>query len=376
MLRPNTSGTDKDDTDPTGVDASDGEISGDPMTALTSEDEPVTAAEAAKAAAELPAPRTTKAILITWARRVLLVALVGYAGYQLYTQWHEVSKTLLALPWGTLVASFACVFLGIFLSPLIWQIMLSDLGAPVKIRDAAKIYLVGQLGKYVPGSVVAFLMQMELAKAVGVNRARSFTASLLAAGLAVVASLIAGMCALPSFFHGNRELLWLFALLPIGLTALHPRIMTWLVSRVLRLLRRPGLPHPIRGMAITKSVLVALAVYVIFGFHMYLLASSLHHGGFTTLVLCVGAMGLAMTAGLVAFFLPSGIGARELVIVTALTTVMPYGQALALAVVSRLMFTVGDLASAGGAALFAYLRNRQDRTDTAAVPEQAATPAG
>ena len=331
------------------------------MTALTSEDEPAATTDA-------PAPRSAKAVLITWARRVVLVALVLYAGYQLYTQWHEVSKTLLALPWQTLLLSFLCVFVGIFLGPLIWQIMLADLGAPVRVRDAAKIYLVGQLGKYVPGSVVAFLMQMELAKTVGVNRARSFTASLLAAGIAVVASLIAGMCALPAFVRGNHELLWLFALLPIGLVALHPKILTWVVSQVLRLLRRPGLPHPIRGLAIVKSVGVALGVYVVFGVHMYLLVSSLHHGGLNAVVLCVGAMGLAMTAGLVAFFLPSGIGARELVIVTALTTVMPYGQALALAVVSRLMFTIGDLASAGGAALFSYLRNRQQ---AAALPEQA-----
>jgi hypothetical protein len=359
-----TETSDTDDTDDTAASA--GETSGGAMTARTAEDQPIPVAEA-------PAPRTRKALLITWGRRALLLALVVYAGYQLYTQWHEVSKTLLALPWPTLLASFVCVFLGIGLGPLIWKIMLTDLGAPVKVRDAAKIYLVGQLGKYVPGSVVAFLMQMELAKTVGVNRARSFTASLLAAGIAVVASLIAGMCALPAFVRGNHELLWLFALLPVGLVALHPKVLTWIVSRVLRLLRRPGLPHPISGFAILKSVGVALAVYVVFGLHMYLLAGALHHGGLNTVVLCVGAMGLAMTAGLVAFFLPSGIGARELVIVTALTTVMPYGQALALAVVSRLMFTIGDLASAGGAALFAYLRNRQQ---PAALPEQAANPVG
>jgi uncharacterized membrane protein YbhN (UPF0104 family) len=66
-------------------------------------------------------------------------------------------------------------------------------------------------------------------------------------------------------------------------------------------------------------------------------------------------MGLAMTAGLVAFFLPSGIGARELVIVGGLATVLPYGQALALAVVSRLLFTLVELTSAGAAALVVKL---------------------
>jgi hypothetical protein len=363
MLRRIETSVNKEDAteaDPTDADASIGETVGDPMTVPATQD--------TQATPDTTSPRTTKAIVVAWTRRLLVLALVAYAGYQLYTQWHEVSATLLALPWPTLAASFLCVFVGMFLGPVVWQTMLSDLGAPVKIRDAAKIYLVGQLGKYVPGSVVAFLMQMELAKAVGVNRARSFTASLLAAGLAVVASLIAGIAALPAFFRGNHELLWLFVMLPIGLAFLHPKLLTWLVSRVLRLLRRPGLPHPIRGTAIAKGTGVSLGVYVAFGVHMNLLAAALGHGGFATLVLCIGAMSLAMTASIVAFFLPSGLGARELVIVTALTTVMPYGQALALAVVSRLMFVIGDLASAGGAALFAYLRNRRE---PAMVPDPA-----
>ena len=336
--------------------------------------EPAENADNADNAAPAAPARTVKSLIVAWVRRLLVLAVVGYAGYQLVNQWNEVSSTLLALPWPTLVASFAAVFVGIFLGPLVWQTMLADLGAPVKVRDAAKIYLVGQLGKYVPGSVVAFLMQMELAKTVGVNRARSFTASLLAAGLAVVASLIAGMCALPAFFRGNHELLWLFVLLPVGLAFLHPKLMTWLVSKVLTLLRRPALPHPISGRAIVRGVVVSFGVYVAFGVHMYLLISALGYHGVGSVVLCVGAMGLAMTAGLVAFFLPSGIGARELVIVTALVTIMPYGQALALAVVSRLMFTVGDLASAGGAALFAHLRKRQTASARLASVSAAPTP--
>ena len=292
-------------------------------------------------------------------RIVLAVLVVGGVTFAIATNWAEVSADLRRMSPGVIALAALIGCIPPVLTVLVWRRLLADLGSPIHLAPAGGIFFVGQLGKYVPGSVVAFLMQMELAKAVGVNRARSFTASLLAAGLAVVASLIAGMCALPAFFRGNHELLWLFLLLPIGLAFLHPKLLTWLVSRVLRLLRRAPLPYPISVGAIVKGVVVSLGIYVALGVHMYLLISSLGHHGFGALVLCVGAMGLAMTAGLVAFFLPSGIGARELVIVTALVTVMPYGQALALAVVSRLMFTVGDLASAGGAALFAQLRRRQ-----------------
>jgi hypothetical protein len=310
-------------------------------------------------------------MVITWGRRVLVVALVGYVGYQLYSRWHEVSETLLSLPWPTLVLSLACVFLGMLLIPIVLQVLLTDLGTPVRVRDAAKIVLVGQLGKYVPGSVFAVLMQMELAKAVGVSRSRSFTASLLAVGVGVIASLLTGILALPAFFRGSHEVLWLFALLPIGLVFVRPKPLTWLVSLMLRLLRRAPLEQPIRGAAIGKCIGVSVVVYLLWGTHMYLLTSALGYSSGTTFVLCVGALGLAMTAGIIAFFLPSGLGARELVIVTALTVVMPSGPALALAVVSRLMFTVGDLASAGGAALFAYLSDR--RTSALAVPAESST---
>jgi glycosyltransferase 2 family protein len=335
--------------------------------------EPTPEPQAAQATEPVPeqpaaAPKTAKSVVIDWARRLMVVLVLVGAGYTLVKQWPEVSHTLLSLPWPVVVLSFVAVFIGIWLGPIVWQVLLSDLGAPVRIRDACKIYLVGQLGKYVPGSVWAFLLQMELAKTVGVNRARSFTASLLAAGIAVVASLITGVLALPAFFSGNHELLWLFVLLPIGLMFLHPKLLTWLVNKVLRVLRRAPLDAPLGGWAIAKATLLAVLLYAVYGVHMYLLVETLGYPGGQSFVLCIGAMGLAMTAGLIAFFLPSGIGARELVIVTALTTVMPYGQALALALVSRLMFTVADLASAGAAALFAQLSRKAPLPVPDAVP--------
>lgn len=299
--------------------------------------------------------KRTRSVVVTWLRRILVLAVLAGATYQLIDQRHEASTALFSLPWQSVGLSLLLVFLGIWLGPLMWHAILSDLGAPIRVRDAFKIFLVGQLGKYIPGSVWAFLVQMELAKTVGVTRIRSFTASLVAAGLGVVASLIAGTMGLPVVLAGHLELLWLFALLPVGLVFLHPRPLTWLLSFVLRLLRRPPLPHPLTGVVIIKATALAFLAYVAFGGHLWLLANALGSPGFEGLILSIGTMAFAMTVGLLAFFLPSGIGAREVVIVAALATSLPIGQALALAVVSRLMFTIADLASAGGAALVARL---------------------
>ncbi|WP_222262834.1 lysylphosphatidylglycerol synthase domain-containing protein [Modestobacter marinus] len=300
---------------------------------------------------------TWRARLISWGRRLVVLAIVGYATYQVVSQWHQVSHTLSQLPWLRLVLSSAAVTAGVLFSPLVWQAMLDDLGSHVRVREASKIYLVGQLGKYVPGSVMALLLQMELARSFGVSRARSLIASVLTAGVAVIASLLAGTLALPALVRNERTVLWLFMLLPIGLVLLHPRLLTFVVDTLLSVLRREPLSRRLSGRAIGRATGVCLLVYVCYGLHLYVLAGSLDatrhmHGGLL-LLLCVGAMGLAMTAGLVAFILPSGIGARELIVVAALSAVLPYGQALALAVVSRLSFTVVELATAGTAALMA-----------------------
>lgn len=301
----------------------------------------------------VPPVRSRREAVLTWGRRVLVVLVLVGASYQLVVQWPEVSGALRTLPWYSLVLSFLAVAVALWIGPVVWRMVVSDLGSPVRLRNASMIYLVGQLGKYVPGSVWAFLLQMELAKAVGMTRVRSFTASLLTAGLGVVSALIAGVLALPVLLDGHREYLWIFVLLPFGLATLHPRVLTGIVSVALRLVRRPPLAHPLSGSVIARATGLGLVSYVLMGLHLWLLANSLGSPGIKGLALCVGTMSMAMAAGLVAFFLPSGIGAREVVIVAALCTALPAGPALTVALVSRLMFTVVDLALAGGAALIA-----------------------
>ena len=306
---------------------------------------------------------TRRSVLLTWVRRLTVVVVVAFAAVQVAREWPTVSATVRSLPWGHVLLSLVATAAGVLLGPLVWRAALAAMGTGVRIPDAATIYLVGQLGKYVPGSVVALLLQMELARSAGISRARGLTASLLTAGVAVVTSLLAGLLAVPALIRSWPVLLWLFALLPVGLVLLHPTALTSVVDRLLALLRQGPLPQRLAGRAIVRASGLSLLGYVLYGVHLFLLVDTLQGSGSTNrallLLLCVGTMGVAMTAGLAAFVLPSGIGAREAVIVGALTAVLPYGQALALAIVSRVVFTVVELASAAVATLVARFTARR-----------------
>jgi hypothetical protein len=207
------------------------------------------------------------------------------------------------------------------------------------------------------------VLQLELGRRAGLARARVFAATIFSLAVAVVAALIVGSIALQDLIDENASLVWLrwlYVLLPVGLVCLHPRILTALVTFGFRVLRRPRPTHPVRARTVVHSLAWALGSYTCYGVHLWLLARDEAAIGAHQLVLCIGAMGIAMVAGLVAVLLPSGAGVRELVIVTALAPLVGAGTAIAYAAVSRVLFTVADLAMAGGAAaLGAIARRRQ-----------------
>ena len=103
-----------------------------------------------------------------------------------------------------LVLAEVLVLAGLGASVLTWRRAVLELGSSVQPHQAAKIYLVGQLGKYVPGSFWAFLVQMELARKVGVPRSRALTASVVAAGIAVLSGMAVGLLVVPGVADEQR----------------------------------------------------------------------------------------------------------------------------------------------------------------------------
>jgi hypothetical protein len=202
-------------------------------------------------------------------------------------------------------------------------------------------------------------MQMELGRQYGVARPRVLITALYAAGVGVVASLILGSLAIPILIDDHPQLLWLFVLLPIGLVCLHPKVMTWLASIVLKVFRRPPLEHQVSFSVVLRSLAAAVAAYVCYGLHLFILVNSLVDPDVGTLILITGAMSIGFTVGLVAFLLPSGLGAREAVLIGALTMLLTLPEAVAMTVVSRMMFTVADLAAAGAAAIAVLVMRRR-----------------
>lgn len=297
--------------------------------------------------------------LVTVARWALIVVIIGFAVYYLVSQWTEVSEAIRAIAPLSLAVSTVFVLAGLLCGTLSWVTVLNGLGPRVGLLRGAQVLLVGQLGKYVPGSVWAYVMQMELGRHYGILRPRVLVTSLYAAGIGVVSSLLLGALALPIVVEGHEYLLWLFALLPVGLVCLHPRVMTFLASVVLRIFRRPPLDHRVSFRVIAIALGWSLLSYVFYGLHLWILVNSLVDPGIENLILMTGAISLGFTVGLFAFLLPSGVGVREAVLIGVMTVFLTAGQAAGMSLVSRATFTLADLVAAGAAVVVVLIARRR-----------------
>jgi hypothetical protein len=298
-------------------------------------------------------------------RPLIGLGLLAAVVWAVVRQWPQVRETIFAIDVSHLLLSMVLAIAGMVCNVMAFNTVLDALDTRVRSAEAGRCYLVGQLAKYVPGSVWAFVLQMELAKKAGVPRVNGFTATIVTLGLSVVSALVVGLIALPHLLEIGGAAPWLIlALLPIALVCALPPVLTRLVNLLLRLLRRRQLPRALGWTHVGVALVWTSLAWVAFGTHLWLLTSSEANLGPYGWVQSLGVFALAMTASSLALVAPSGIGVREAIIAVALAPALPVGVALGLALASRLVLTVADLLAAAMAALLgARMDRRVAQTD-------------
>ena len=305
-----------------------------------------------------PGERPVVRRLVTAARVLVIVLVVSAVAVVVYRDWTAVSATLAQLSLGTLVLALVLAQVGLAATVMTWRHLLAALGSPLRVPYAGQVFLTGQLARYLPGSVWAFLLQAQLAQRYDVPRTRSLLAVLLAVGVTTVTGLTIAVVAVPVLAAQWGPATWLLLAAPLTLLFLVPRLLTRVSNAALRVLRRPRLAEPIPGRPVALAAGWAVLSWLCYGAHLWVLAASVGGVGAADLPLVTATFALAVCAGFLAFVLPSGVGVREAVLVVGLSTVVPAGAALALALVSRLMCTTADVLGAAGATVAAKVADR------------------
>ncbi|MFB9468715.1 lysylphosphatidylglycerol synthase domain-containing protein [Nonomuraea salmonea] len=271
-----------------------------------------------------------------------LAVALGFGAWAVIREWDAVVAGFARLSVPALAGSLVAVVAALLGAMLTWRTLLADLGSPLPLRPAAKVFFVGQLGKYIPGTVWPMLAQMEMGRDLGVPRPRSATAFFLMMPVQLATGLLVTLVTLGWDRYG-----WLLLFIPLLLVLLEPKVVNAVIGFALRKLKREPLERPLTRRGMLTALAWALAGWVAYGVHLYFVVPQ---GG---LVFAVGAFALSWCLGIMTFVIPAGAGVRELAMVAVLAPQLDRGSAIAVALASRIVIIAGDLICAGTAGIAA-----------------------
>jgi uncharacterized membrane protein YbhN (UPF0104 family) len=297
----------------------------------------------------------TRKKLLTVLRVTIAVVTLAAVVYAVAKNWADVSVHLDKISVATFAWSMLAAVVGTVLTMMGWRTLLRDLGSELHLAAASGVYFVGQLGKYLPGSLWSVLVQADIAAHLKVPRRRTAVAGLLALGFALLTGFLVGLPAASLLLTRSSSEFdwWLLLGIPLLVVLAVPRLLNALIALMLRVLRRPPLDQELSGPAVLRAVAIFIGVWLCFGVHTLLLARAVADDSPGLTAAAVTGYALSVSLGMLTVVLPAGLGAREGLLTLILSTVMPTSAAAAVAIMSRFIVTIVDVAAALGGWLYA-----------------------
>lgn len=290
---------------------------------------------------EVEPDRPTRGKLV-WLQWVFLALVLGFGGWWVVSQWDDLAQAWEAVRFWPVAGALVCGLVGAASAVPIWRTVLSGMGSTLRWRSAARIVLIGQLGKYVPGGIWPVVVQARMAKEEDVPLVRSAAASLMAVIISLISAIALGAVAL-MFAQSQILADWWWVLLaafPL-LALLHPKVIGVLGTIAGKVLRRTVTLPVLSLRTVLLTAAWALAGQVVLGLQYYLLFGMVG-GVWSDPLLAIGLFQLANAAGILVIIAAAGAGPRELILVAGSAAVIGQGPALLAVLLSRAVLTVVD----------------------------------
>lgn len=245
------------------------------------------------------------------------------------------------------LAASALLLAAYFLSAALWGRIVHDLGGPkIAVSESIQLFMIANLGRYLPGKVWQIAGLAALGKTRGVPAATGTGAAVLGQGIALIAASGIGMGAFLTGPEPYRTGGMIGGAVIGGLVLLCaiPRVFSALARAWFRITRTEapeslGTVHGLRwlGLYAINWVMYALSFWV--------LSVSLGLGG--SVIPVASAFAAAYVLGYLMIFAPAGLGPREGLLIAFLTPHFGAAASGVIAVVARLWTTVVELVPAG-----------------------------
>ena len=295
-----------------------------------------------------------------WVGFVISMSCMAFFIASTAPHWKAISTTDWDARVWALVILALCFYLATYASAtLAWKLSLRILGQSAGYAKLARVLLLSQFAKYLPGNVGHHIGRVVLAKRVGLRVEPVIASMAIDIMILLVAAAI---CSLPAFaltqsFIGKYG---------VG----HGRVAVWLVMMAVLVLVALAIVPATRRIIVrhsrfiaqhcdlkqfplfAKAGLVHCFAFIFGATALYLLCSAFAGAFNATWLSILGVYTAAWLLGFVMPGAPAGLGVRELALLVGLSPIYGEQQAMAAAAILRLVTTSGD----GIVFLFALLR--------------------
>lgn len=283
-------------------------------------------------------------------RSGILGGILFFLGATIHQHWHTIAQQPLAVQhWDYLVGALLVSAIAHGWLGVVWGGILRQLGQPVSLGWAMRVYLTTNLAKYLPGNVWHFYGRIRATTAQGTTSAIATLSVVLESLLMAAAALLLAVMLWPTQAAGWRP--WLGLLL--SLAAVHPRLLNPLINWVSRWKAATAVPMPLRGYPFWPfggEILYLLLRAV--GFLLTLMACS--EVAIARLPQLISAFALSWLLGFVLPGAPGGVGIFEGTLLALLQ-----GDFWGAIAIYRLVSTLAEVLGAG----IAWLNGKQSILD-------------
>jgi len=268
-----------------------------------------------------------------------------------FTYWPTIELSLIHINFSYIILSILCFFTSFLLLNLVWYQIIKPLGK-ISLIESLFIYYKSQIIRYIPGNIWGYGARVYFLKKVG------FESTQIIPGL-IYESLLLCFSSIFTYFIFRYFLAAPFyldvSLAIIGIFILLVLINHKIFFLFLKIFRRGDITYYI---SIKKTVIYSLQYFFYWlscGFGLYFLILTFSPLPISKIWAVIMIYAAAWVIGYLSLITPSGLGVRELSLIFLLPKIIVQSLAGLLAVFSRLISMIGELA---GLFIF-YLLKRQ-----------------
>lgn len=296
----------------------------------------------------------TRRSMVRIAMTLIALVAVGFAARDLARQWDQLRSQPVQweLEWHHLIGATVVGFATYLVLIDSWRRVLAGYDHTLPFPVAARIWILSNFGKYLPGKLWIIAGMTVMAKEQGVRPAAAITSAMILQALALASGAAVGAFAPGAIAALGPWGPWAATAVVVASVGGLLFLMSPVALGVLQKLLPEGAPalEPVKGSALAIGLAGNVLAWLGYGLSTTWLASGLFAVDLPLLT-AAGAFAVSYLAGLLALAVPGGLVVRETIFIVLLQPFTGLPAAVALAIASRVLMTGIELSLALPAAL-------------------------